>query len=136
MPHTHNKDLETHLNSTLDAKMEDMKQDMKKDIPYMQHVMKKDIIDHIENQLDSFATHIMEKLNILGRLTSFKQPFNPKCVASSNSQTFHSNPLHRDLHLLRVESNKFDGSEPTGWVTQMEHYLSLHGITDDLEKLH
>jgi hypothetical protein len=34
-----------------------------------------------------------------------------------------------------VEVNKFDGSDPTGWVTQMEHYFSLHGITDDLAKL-
>jgi hypothetical protein len=31
--------------------------------------------------------------------------------------------------------NKFDGSDPSGWVTQMEHYFSLHGITDDLHKL-
>jgi hypothetical protein len=31
--------------------------------------------------------------------------------------------------------NKFDGSDPIGWVTQMEHYFSLHGITDDLAKL-
>jgi hypothetical protein len=30
---------------------------------------------------------------------------------------------------------KFDGSDPTGWVTQMEHYFSLYGITDDLAKL-
>jgi hypothetical protein len=37
--------------------------------------------------------------------------------------------------LPRVEVNKFDGSDPTGWVTQMEHYFSLHGITDDLAKL-
>jgi hypothetical protein len=32
--------------------------------------------------------------------------------------------------------NKFDGSDPMGWVTQMEHYFSLHGITDELAKLH
>jgi hypothetical protein len=31
--------------------------------------------------------------------------------------------------------NKFDGLDPTGWVTQMEHYFSLHGITDDLAKI-
>jgi hypothetical protein len=31
--------------------------------------------------------------------------------------------------------NKFDGLDPTGWVTQMEHYFSLYGITDDLAKL-
>jgi hypothetical protein len=32
--------------------------------------------------------------------------------------------------------NKFDGLDPRGWVTQMEHYLSLHGITNDLAKIH
>jgi hypothetical protein len=31
--------------------------------------------------------------------------------------------------------NKFDGLDPLGWVTQMEHYFSLHGIIDDLHKL-
>ena len=30
---------------------------------------------------------------------------------------------------------KFDGLDPTSWVTQMEHYFSLYKITDDLEKL-
>jgi hypothetical protein len=31
--------------------------------------------------------------------------------------------------------NKFDGSDPSRWVTKMEHYFPLHGITDDLYKL-
>jgi hypothetical protein len=34
-----------------------------------------------------------------------------------------------------VDVTKFDGSDPTGWVTQMEHYFSLYGITDELAKL-
>jgi hypothetical protein len=34
-----------------------------------------------------------------------------------------------------VDVTKFDGSNPTGWVTQMEHYFSLYDITDDLAKL-
>jgi hypothetical protein len=34
-----------------------------------------------------------------------------------------------------VDVTKFDGSDPTGWVTQMEQYFSLYGITDDLTKL-
>jgi hypothetical protein len=34
-----------------------------------------------------------------------------------------------------VDVTKFDGSDPTGWVTQMEHYFSLYIITDDLAKL-
>jgi len=57
-------------------------------------------------------------------------------MASSNSQPFQSNPFHRDLCLPRVEVNEFDGSDPTGWVTQMEYNLSLNGIIDYLEKLH
>jgi hypothetical protein len=36
---------------------------------------------------------------------------------------------------MQVDVTKFDGSDPTGWVTQMEHYFSLYGITDDLAKL-
>jgi hypothetical protein len=43
--------------------------------------------------------------------------------------------FHCDLRLPRVEVKKFDGSNPMGWVTQMEHYFSLHDITNDLAKL-
>ena len=35
----------------------------------------------------------------------------------------------------KVDLNKFDGSNPIRWVTQMEHYFPLHGITDDMIKL-
>ena len=38
-------------------------------------------------------------------------------------------------HFPKVDLNKFDGSNLDGWLTQMEHYLSLHEITDDLIKL-
>ena len=31
--------------------------------------------------------------------------------------------------------NKFDGSDPIGWVTQMENYFSLYNITYDLAKI-
>ena len=34
-----------------------------------------------------------------------------------------------------MDVTKFDGSNPTSWVTQIKHYLSLYGITDELEKL-
>jgi hypothetical protein len=34
-----------------------------------------------------------------------------------------------------VDVTKFYGSDPTGWVTQMEHYFSLYGIIDELAKL-
>jgi hypothetical protein len=38
-------------------------------------------------------------------------------------------------HFPKVDMNKFDASNLLGWVTQMEHYFSLHGIIDDLHKL-
>jgi hypothetical protein len=59
----------------------------------------------------------------------------PNVVDSSQSPHFHSNSFHHEPRLPHVEVNKFDGSDPTGWVTQMEHYFSLHGITDELAKL-
>jgi hypothetical protein len=34
-----------------------------------------------------------------------------------------------------VDVNKFDGLDPTGWVTQMEHYFSLYRIKYELAKL-
>jgi hypothetical protein len=68
--------------------------------------------------------------------TSFKQPSYHEDNDSSHYQGPHSTHLPRDLRLPRIEVNKFDGSDPRGWVTQMEHYFSLHGITDDLAKLY
>jgi hypothetical protein len=34
-----------------------------------------------------------------------------------------------------VDVTKFDGSDPTGWVTQMERYFSFYDIKNDLAKL-
>jgi hypothetical protein len=48
--------------------------------------------------------------------------------------SFQYNPFHHDPCLPRVEVNKFDSFDPMGWVTQMEHYFSLHGITNELAK--
>ena len=31
--------------------------------------------------------------------------------------------------------NKFDGSDPTGWVTQIKNYFGFPGITNDMMKL-
>jgi hypothetical protein len=59
----------------------------------------------------------------------------PDVVDSSLSLHFQPNSFHREPRLPHLEVNKFDGSDPTGWVTQMENYLFLHGITDELAKL-
>jgi hypothetical protein len=34
-----------------------------------------------------------------------------------------------------VDVTKFDGSNPTSWVTQIEHYFSLYDIIDGLAKI-
>jgi hypothetical protein len=34
----------------------------------------------------------------------------------------------------KVDMHKFDGYNPTGWVSQMEQYFSLHDIQDDETK--
>ena len=31
-------------------------------------------------------------------------------------------------HFPKVDIDKFDGSNPLGWVTEMEHYFALHRI--------
>ena len=54
---------------------------------------------------------------------------------SSHFHTFQHHHFQRDLHLSQVDVTKFDGSDPTGWVTQIEHYFSLYIITYDLAKL-
>jgi hypothetical protein len=107
-------------------------------------------IEHLTSQLDSTNSRIDTlEANLTTQLTSLqsvvnqllKRPTNPSSstkpdvVDSSQSPHFHSNSFHREPRLPRVEVNKFDGSNPTGWVTQMEHYFSLHGITDELDKL-
>jgi hypothetical protein len=120
---------------------------------YQTHVS----IEHLTSQMDSTHSRI-DKLehkfnnmeaNLTTQLTSLQSVVNqllnhptgpsssdlPDVVDSSQSLYFHSNSFHREPYLPRVKVNKFDGSNPTGWVTQMEHYFSLHGITDELAKL-
>jgi len=47
---------------------------------------------------------------------------------------FYLNPLSHDLHIPKVHVNRYDGSDPISWDTQMAHYFSLHGINNDLIK--
>jgi hypothetical protein len=38
--------------------------------------------------------------------------------------------------VLKVDMHKFDGSNPSGWVSQREQYFSLPDIQDDETKLY
>jgi hypothetical protein len=97
-------------------------------------------VDYIQEQLNSRIDEINSTLkqfmNKFQGPSSSDPPLHVEGVDSNQPLHSHSNSLHRDPCLPRVEVNKFDGSDPTTWVTQMEHYFSLHGITDELTKLH
>jgi hypothetical protein len=93
--------------------------------------IKQDLTTHIESVFSSLCT----KLHIPTDNPSSDSPPHTKGEHSSHSHNFQHHYFHRDLRLPRVDVTKFHGSDPTGWVTQMEHYFSLYKITDDLAKL-
>ena len=67
---------------------------------------------------------------------SSKKPSFQEENESSHYQGTHFIHIPWDLCLPRIEVNKFESMDPNIWVTQMEHYFSLHGINDDLDKIH
>jgi hypothetical protein len=92
--------------------------------------VKQELTTHLESVFASLCT----KLKI-----PIDDPFSdatPKTEGehSSHFHTFHPHHFQHDLRLPWVDVTKFDCSDPTGWVTQMEHYFSLYDITDDLAK--
>jgi hypothetical protein len=89
----------------------------------------------ITTQLESVATTICTKLHIPIDLPLSDPPLHTKGVTSSHSQNFQPHHFQHDLCLSHVDVTKFDGSDPTRWVTKMEHYFSLYGIMDELAKL-
>jgi hypothetical protein len=92
----------------------------------------------IDSLKDQYAT-IKDTLNKLliqsMNPSSYEQPSYHEDVNSSHFKNPHSNHLHHKLCLHRVEVNNSFVLNRTGWVTQLKHYLSLHGITDELSKL-
>jgi hypothetical protein len=104
------------INTTMQSSMEEIKQDL-------------------STQLESVFSTLCTKLHIHTDNPSFDSPPHTKGEHSSHSHNFQHHHFQRDLRLPRVDVTQFDGWDPTGWVTQMEHYFSLYGITDDLAKL-
>jgi hypothetical protein len=83
--------------------------------------IKQDLTTHIE----SVISMLCNKMHIpIDNPLSYPPPhIEPK--NSSHSHKVQHRHFQHDLHLPRVDVTKFDGSDPTGWVTQMEHYFSL-----------
>jgi hypothetical protein len=93
--------------------------------------VKQELTTHIESVFASLCT----KLKIHTDDHFYEAPPKTEGEHSSHSHTFQNHHFQRDIFLPRVDVTKFDGSNPTGWVTQMEHYFYLYGITDDLAKI-
>jgi hypothetical protein len=91
-----------------------------------------EIKQDLTTQLESVISMLFTKMHIPTDNPLSNPPLDTKDEHSSNFQHHH---FQHDLCLLRVDVTKFDGSDPTGWVTQMEHYFSLYEIPDDLEKI-
>jgi hypothetical protein len=108
------------MHSFIAASIEELKQDLKQDIT---------------TQLESVTTMICTKLHIPADPPLFDRTLHTEGETSFHSHNFQPHHFQRVLRLPRVDVTKFYGSNPTGWVTQMEQYLSLYEITDDLAKL-
>jgi hypothetical protein len=87
----------------------------------------------VKNELEFVFVSLCTKLKI--PLDDFLDDAHKKTKGETSSHSFQPHHFQRDIRLPRVDGTKFDGSDPTGWVTQMEHYFSLYNITDDLAKL-
>jgi hypothetical protein len=101
---------------------------------------------NLEQKLDSFhidlqaslekqykeMTHLLKGKNVDPSLED------PRSFHYENSHYFCS-PLDSPQYwtkVPKVDMLIFDGSNPIGWVSQMEQYFSLHDIRDDEEKIH
>jgi hypothetical protein len=148
MAHTPSQDLEAHFNTLqsnfietqeevrqLSANISTINQNMHSYIVTSIIELKEDIKQDMTTQLESIISIICTKLHIPVDPPLSDPPFHTEVETSSHSHNFQPHHFQCDLHLLHVDVTKFDGSDPIGWVTQMEHYFSLYDITYDLAKL-
>jgi hypothetical protein len=81
--------------------------------------------DSLNGRFDSLQSTLNKWMNHYRGPTSSDHTSHFEGTNSSYTMVFHSKPLHHDLYPPKVDVNKFNGSDPMGWVTQMEHYFSL-----------
>jgi hypothetical protein len=131
---------------TTPTHQEETNQKLSTSLISLQAQVNKDILAiHAKMELsqEQFGSQIVEVhsalhhfMNTFQGPSSSDPPLYTKVVESNQPLHSYYNSLPHDPHLPRVEVNKFDGSGPQSWVTQMEHDFSLHGIIDELTKLH
>jgi hypothetical protein len=144
MAHTCSQDLEARFN-TLQSNFTDTQQEVKQlsvNVASINTTMQSSIVASIKELKQDMTTHlesvvlmICTKLHIPTDNPLSDPPPHIEAGTSSQSHNFQPHLFQRDLCLSLVDMTKFDGSNPTGWVTKMEHYFSLYDIKDDLAKL-
>jgi hypothetical protein len=108
--------INTSINTTMQSSMEEVKQEL-------------------TTQIESVFASLYTKLKIPTDDPFSDAPPKTEGEHSSHSHNFQHHHFQRDLRLPQVNVSKFDGLDPTSWVTQMEHYFSLYSITDGFAKL-
>jgi hypothetical protein len=144
MVHTRSQEFESLFN-TLQPNFTEMQQEVKQlsaNVSTINIAMQSSIATSIEEIKQDMTTHIESvvsmictKLHIPADNPLFDPTSHTEDETSSHSHNFQHHHFQHDLHLPWVDVTKFDGLDPTGWVTQMEHYFSLYDITYDLAKL-
>jgi hypothetical protein len=140
MAHTRSQDLEARFN-TLQSSLTETQQEVKQLSANVSTInttiqsSKEEIKQDLTTKLEFVFSTLCTKLHIPTDNPSSDSPPHTEAKHSSHSHNFQHHHFQCDLRLSRVDVTKFDGSNPTGWVTQMEHYFSLYGITYDLAKL-
>jgi hypothetical protein len=140
MAHTRSQDLEARFN-TLQYNLIETQQEVKQlsaNVSAINTTMQSSISEikqDLTTQLESFISSLCTKLHIPIDNPSSSSPPHTEGDHSSHSHTLQNHHFQHDLRLPQVDVTKFDGSDPIGWVTQMDHYFSLYSITNDLAKL-
>jgi hypothetical protein len=139
MAHTRNQELESHFN-TLQSSLLETQQEVQQlsatiasrdaSMNASVHVVVQSAMAEVKNELESVVVALCTKLKI-----PLDDDAPKKTEGETSSHSFQPHHFQRDIRLPWVDVTKFDGSDPTGWVTQMEHYFSLYNIIDDLAKL-
>jgi hypothetical protein len=134
MAHTRSQDLETRFNTLQSSFLETQKEVKQLSVivasidssinTTMQSSMeevKQELTTHLESVFPSLCT----KLKIPTDEPFIEAPPKTEGEHSYHSHTFEPHHFQCDLCLLRVDVTKFDGLDPTGWVTKMD-IISLY----------
>jgi hypothetical protein len=139
MAHTRNQELESRFNTLQHGLLETQQevQQLSATIASRDASMNASVqiavqsaMAEVKNELESVVVALCTKLKI-----PLDDDAPKKTEGETSAHSFQPHHFQRDIRLPQVDVTKFDGSNPTGWVTQMEHYFSLYNITDDLAKL-